>query len=126
MKLGTWLCNDGTTRRPRRCTWMRAVAITAAAFVSPAVISGGQPCPFLLASCPTPPAFLLMCSAQSPGHSTYPDPVQLGPCPPDFLLILLLQTPVSYLLDYQGVSDSIAQFPHARLARQLVLKLINM
>lgn len=126
MKLGTWLCNDGRIRRPRLYTWKRAVAITAVAFVSPVVVSDEQLYPFLLASCPMPPASLLMCSVQSPDRSTYPDPVQPELYPPDFQLIPPPQIRVFCLLDYQEVSDSISQFPRDRLVLLLVLKLSNM
>lgn len=125
MKLGTWLCNDGRTRRPWRCTWMRAAAITAVAFASPAGVSGGRLCPSPLASCPAPPASLSRCSAQSPDRSTYPDPVRRGLCPPNSQPSRPPRRRVSCQLDYPEASGSASQPPRARSAPRLVLKLNN-
>lgn len=126
MKLGTWLCNDGRTKRPRRCTWMRAVAITAVAFVFLAAVFGEQPCPSLPVSCPAPLASPLMCNVRSPGRSTYPDLALPELCQLDFRLNPPLQMVVFCQLDYQEVNDSTSQLPRVRLVLLLVLKLSNM
>lgn len=126
MKLGTWLCNDGRTRRPRRCTWMRAAAITAVAIASPAAVSGGRPYPSLPVSCPVPPAFPSRCSARSPDHSTYPGPARPGPYPPGSRPTQRPRRPASCPPDSPEASDSVSPPPRARSALQLALKLSNM